>query len=363
MIAPIKVFKRLIPLCFIDTDMLLCYRFGKIYALNFYDFSIEMLMKFNFSWKYNILSCIKIIARCLRFDVRYGIKITQNKFIIVRNKYLYEIDIKTKIISHGYKLTRGSRPLNIVHINKIEGFDSTLYYGEYFRNYKQKPVFIYKRIDKDKWKKVYKFQAGEINHIHNLIPDKTNKCVWILTGDFGKSSAIWQARNNFKEVEPICREEQIFRSCAAFPYNEGLIYATDTSFQKNSLRFLHKENKEWKTTLISEINGPVIYSANITNGFIFSTVVESNGGEPLLKKIFTFKRGNGIIKNEAVVYKITNNTSPIEIIRNKKDILPLFLFQYGSICFPTGNNQSVYLPVYNIGTKKYDLSLALYKLT
>jgi hypothetical protein len=281
---------------------------------------------------------------------------------VVKNRILYEIDIKNKLISQGYQLVKGTHPLNIVHI-AIEGFDDALYFGEYFGNKNRESVGIYKRTGEDKWEKVYEFNTGEINHIHNLIPDEDNKCVWILTGDFEESSAIWQARNNFENVETVCRGKQTFRSCFAFPHNGGLIYATDTPFQKNTLRSLYKKDGRWETTVIAETNGSAIYATKVNGNFIFSTVVESNGGEyPLIKKILTLKRGDGITKNEAVIYRVNNDLIPNEIIINKKDFLPFFLFQFGSMSFPTGENKSRYLPVYNIGTRKYDLSLSLYEL-
>jgi hypothetical protein len=51
-----------------------------------------------------------------------------------------------------------------------------------------------------------------------------------------------------------------------------------------------------------------------------------------------------------------------ELVSLEKDSFPFVLFQFGSISFPSGYNDSDYLPTYNIGTKQYDLSLVLYKL-
>jgi hypothetical protein len=82
----------------------------------------------------------------------------------------------------------------------------------------------------------------------------------------------------------------------------------------------------------------------------------------MLKKLLITQRGDGILSNEAVVYQVTNEGKGItELMRNKKDILS-FSFQYGAITFPAGKNLSGYLPVYNIGTTKNDLSLVVYKL-
>jgi hypothetical protein len=216
MLKLIKVFKRLVPLCYIDNNRILGYKFGTFLTLQFDDLQIKKIMKLGFSWKHNIASRNRLFSRLLRLDVRYGIKISDFQFIIVRDGILYEFDIQTKRISSGYRLNRGSRPLNIVPI-KIYGFDDTVYYGEYFNNRNKEPVAIYKRVGEDNWEKVYEFREGKINHIHNLIPDETNGCVWILTGDFGNSAAIWQAKNNFRDVDVICRGDQKYRSCVAFP--------------------------------------------------------------------------------------------------------------------------------------------------
>jgi hypothetical protein len=344
-----------------DKDHILCYKFGTFLILNLSDLQTKKIMKLGFSWKHNILSRIRLLSRLLRLDVRYGIKISDFRFIIVRDRVLYELDIKTKKISSGCRLNRGSRPLNIVPI-KIRGFDDAVYYGEYFGNQNKASVSIYKRINEDNWEKVYEFPEGEINHIHNLIPDEINGCVWILTGDFDNSAAIWQAKNNFMDVKAIKRGTQEYRSCVAFPILGGIIYATDTPFQRNSLRILNQKDGEWQSFEICTINGSVIYSTNLGDFFIFSTVVENNGGEPLLRKILTFKRGDGIIKNECVVYQVNKEKNVTEILHNKKDIFSFYLFQFGAIIFPTGHNFSNYLPIYNIGTVKNDLSLILYKI-
>jgi hypothetical protein len=301
------------------------------------------------------------LARLLRFDVRYGIRINEQIVLIIRNGVFYEINIKTKEISSGFRLVKGNRVLNIVQVNNLNGFDDSFYFGEYFYNPNRDAVVVYKRIGKDEWEKVFEFPEGKINHIHNLVPDKSNNCIWILTGDYEHSSAIWKAKNNFKTVDSICGGDQIFRSCFAVPYGNGLLYATDTPFQLNTVRRLYFEGEKWKTIKIADINGSVVYSTNFQGKSVFSTIVESNGFGPMLRELFVFKRGDGIINNEVVTYQLNDNYQPVDILSDEKDILPFYFFQFGAACFPTGVNNSDYLPIYNIGTKKYDLSLVLYK--
>jgi hypothetical protein len=256
-------------------DTLLCYKFGKIGTVNLNDPRMDIVLKLPFSWKYDILSGSKLLARLLRLDARYGIQIESDRFIVVRDKMFYEIDIQTKNISQGFQLPRGNRPLNIVSID-VEGFDKALYFGEYFGNPELGRVRVYKRIACDKWVSVYEFPSGEIRHVHNIISDNRNKCVWILTGDWGKSAAIWRTTNNFTKVEAVCRGDERFRSCVAFPYNEGLLYATDSPTQKNALYRLYNKDGKWEIATVAEINGSVIYGSTTADALIFSTVVEPN---------------------------------------------------------------------------------------
>lgn len=356
----VKTFKRIVPLCFSNEQELICYRRGTICKLNLEEQKVEPLAKLPFSWKHNIWAYSRILTRLMRLDARYGVKLDKNKYIVVRDGVLYEVDESRRSCSTGFRMLRGTRPLNIVYVD-VKGFDNAFYFGEYFGN-KTDPVAIYKRVAEDQWEKVYEFTSGEIGHIHNLIPDKKNNCIWILTGDFGKAAAIWMAKNNFSQVTPIIRGDQSCRACVAFPFAGGLIYATDTPFSKNSLRMLTLDEGEWKSFPLQDINGSAVYSCCYRNVFLFSTVVENNGGEPLLRKVFTLKRGNGIIENSCFIYKVDSENKLTVVGKNAKDLLPFFLFQFGAMCFPTGKNDTEYLPVYNIATWKHDLSLVLYKL-
>lgn len=67
-------------------------------------------------------------------------------------------------------------------------------------------VRIYKRINAKYWGPIYTFEKEAINHIHNIIPDEKNKCVWILTGDFDNAAAIWRATDNLKRWNQLFLE-------------------------------------------------------------------------------------------------------------------------------------------------------------
>lgn len=116
---------------------------------------------------------------------------------------LYEYDLLDNCLSDGFSLKERIRPLIFTQVKGINGFEDMVIFGGYLGNRDKKPVHIYKRVDKDKWDVVYTFKQGEINHIHNIIPDSYRNCLWVLTGDFDSSSAIWKITDNFKNVERV----------------------------------------------------------------------------------------------------------------------------------------------------------------
>ncbi len=260
--------------------------------------------------------------------------------MLVFNKKIYKLNLVENIIYKSFDLKRGSRPLNITNISNIDGFDDQTCFGEYFMNFEKKEVHIY-ALDKDNnWKISFTFPEGEIEHIHNIIPDENRNLLWILTGDFNNSSGIWIAKNNFKNVYPVLRGKQDYRACVAFPTVDGLLYGTDSQFQQNSIRLLYKENK-WKTRKIFDVNGPIIYGAKFKDDFCFSTSVEGESSEKgKFLQYFDRTIGKGVITNYSHIIKGNLKNGFKVVYKNKKDMYPFILFQFGTIVFPNGINKS-----------------------
>lgn len=347
----------------ISSDQILLYKYGNIYTYNISDEKFKRIAKFPFSFSYNLLARISLISRLFRLNIRYGIKHNSSTIILIRSKHYYELNIiKNKLIK-GKKIDKGNRPLNITNIKNIKGFNDGIYYGEYFINPSKEEVCI-KRIDTiHNHITVYTFPSKSINHIHSLIPDISNNCVWILTGDTDNSATIWCSKNNFNDVYPVFMGNQKYRSCVAFPINNGLLYATDSPDYQNAIYFIYKEKEKWNIKKICNISGPSIYGCKIENKFIFSTSVEpSSSRKMFLKNIFGTKRGKGILDNYIHVYLGNLNEGFNEIYKTPKDKYPFFLFQFGVITFPNETLNNDLLPLYHIATSQFDLSTNLIKI-
>ncbi len=355
--------KNFIVLTFLNQEEILISKSNKLYIYNILTCQKNLLITLPSTNILVLFSKIGLIARVLRLGVRYALPISENKVLVVFAKKFYEIDVSAKTYKVTFNIPRGNRPLNIANVVDINNFENTLYFGEYFENFERKSVNIYKRLENSIWDIIYTFPENTIEHIHAIIPDKFRNCLWILTGDFDKASGIWMAKDNFKDVKPILIGDQNFRACVAFPEEKGIVYATDSQFETNSIRLLHEKDSKWVSEFICEINGPAIYGCKVKDDLFFSTSVEGDSiskGKymqfldkvpgPGIKEAFSHIVGGNLEKGFSVLSK------------NKKDIYPFILFQFGAITFPTGINDTNFLFTFNISLKKDNLDTEIFKI-
>lgn len=350
----LRVLKNKKPIVFFDNRLL----FSQHNRLFLYDISREnfyqqyMLPKEKYS---KLLGKIKLFNRLFRLGVNSGIY-GYNKVFICYSKKIFCLDISNNIITEEFSVERGKGPLHFSIIEKIEGFEDGLYFGEYFGNPQKESVRIFRRSPSGKYCVVFTFPLGKINHVHNIIPDHLNKCIWVLTGDFGNAAGIWRTTDNFKTLEPIMVGSQQYRASIAFPTEKGLLYGTDTQFETNNIRLLFNQKGEWISKDLSTINGSVIYGCKVGGDYVFSTSTEpARMRKNFFLKWFEWKRGPGILKNESHVLVGNIDQGFKVLFKKRKDILPYRLFQFGTVFFPAGNNPTNKLFSYSIGNYGNDL--------
>lgn len=342
------------PLCFLPSGKLVCYRLGSIYIL---DNNNRVLKSFKIfkSKKESLAGYSNIIFRLFRLGIRASAALSENELLISVGNSIYEVDLEDGYVSAGFNLGQGIRPLIFSVINKIEGFDDGIYFGGYLVNPAKKPVHIYKRVASDQWEIVYTFEEGMINHVHNIVPDPFRNCLWIFTGDFDESSAIWKVTDNFKRVECVLCNDQKYRGCTAFALKEGLLYATDAPFAKNHINLLDVKKMEIRS--LTPIDGSCIYGCQCRGRYVFSSTVEPDGRDSsLFGLLFGHKRGVGITDMYVHLYSGSISDGFFEIYREKKDLWP-FLFQFGVFRFPYGKNDTDILYFQPVATSQKDLQL------
>lgn len=356
-----RVLKKCRPLLFLSENQFLLYKQNRIYLYNLDSGEFEYLTSFEFSIKYFLFGSVPLFSRLLRLNSCNAVLLDDNHVLLVFNKSFYELDLQKKSLSIGMPVPKGSRPLNMVRVEGVEGFDDGLYYGEYFDNVDRGEVFVKQIFAKDRERIVYTFPPNTIYHVHNLLPDKNNQCVWVFTGDLDNESGIWKATNNFSKVEPVKIGSQLYRACVAFIVPEGILYATDSQEETNYICLLYEEDGEYKVRKIQEISGPVIYGTKYRDGYCFSTTVEpaivkKYSRKEMLRYLLTLKKGKGVKDYKSHLYLGSLKTGFRDVYSAKKDLLPMGLFQFGSLTFPRTNNFFISkLVLYQIATVRHDM--------
>lgn len=346
------------PLCILPSGNLLIYKYGVLLVV---DKCSECKYKYRFSYRLKDILFIRFsfLNRLFRLGVRCAICVNEELVILVDNNKIFEYNSVKNNITKGFCLPNKIRPLNFTQIKGINGFTDGVVFGGYLSNPTKKPVHIYRRVGVDKWEIVYTFSEGEINHIHNIVVDKYRDCLWVFTGDFDNSAAIWKVTNDFNTVEKIKFGSQKYRACVAFPMKQGLLYATDTPFADNYIYLLDVETLQLK--VIREISGSCIYGCRWQDRYVFSSTVEPDGRSQTLKGLmFNRKRGEGIKDNYVHLYCGNFEEGFSDIYKEKKDCYP-YIFQFGVFKFPSGINNSDTLYFQPIATKKNDLKLVCIK--
>ena len=239
-----------------------------------------------------------------------------------------------------HAITRGTRPL---HITAAPG--RAIYWGEYFDNAAREEVHIYASSDRGiNWNTAYTFPKGAIRHVHNIVHDPWEKCLWILTGDYGDECRILRAASDFSHVDVVLQGNQQARAVAAVVTEEALYFSSDTPLESNHI---YRLDRQHKLTQVTSISSSSIYGCGVGNRIFFSTMVEPSD----------------VNRDRAVrIYgaEASNLESWHPFLDWEKDFLPMGLFQYGNAFLPDGENATPFLAVSTIAVDSDDQCLSLY---
>lgn len=239
-----------------------------------------------------------------------------------------------------HEIRRGTRPLHIAAIP-----DGTVYWGEYFDNAARDEVHIYGSTDGGaSWNIAYTFPRGSIRHVHNIVHDRWENCVWILTGDYGNECRILRAACDLSRVDTVLQGNQQARAVALVPGPEGLYFSSDTPLEKNYVYLLDRRGKLSRR---AEISSSSIYGCRVGESVFFSTMIEPS--EVNRDRCVRIYRGRHMAEWRPVV-------------EWKKDFWPMGLFQYGNAFLPDGNNETPYLAATTAAVKSHDGVTWLYRV-
>lgn len=320
---------------------------------------IRFLSRIEVSWKKKLINSFRLTQRLLRTEIGPAILLDcKRKVLLTAFGSFYLLDVETGIIQIEGVVGRGKRPLVMASVD-VEGFDPGVYFGEYIGNPSKQPVSIFHRDQEARWTSVYTFEAGEINHIHSIVPDRVNKCLYILTGDFGDGAAIWIARNNFSDMKRLVSRGQQTRACWLVRDQNKLIYATDTQLEINHLNVVKIDEHDHPIDFQSlfPVNGSSIYAMQSEGfGMVFSTGFEpSPNPKNFILGLLDRKPAKGIVGNSVCIYSGNLEKGFTLLLSAEKDIFPARSFQFGSFMFPSGVPADAgVIHAYGAAVKEYD---------
>ena len=241
-----------------------------------------------------------------------------------------------------HAITRGLRPLHITAVPY-----GTLYWGEYFDNAGRDEVHIFASADGGiTWNVAFTFPKGAIRHVHNIVHDPWDNCLWILTGDYGDECRILRAAGDFSQVDVVMQGNQQARAVAAVVTKEALYFSSDTPLESN---YIYCLDRQGALTQLAPISSSSIYGCRVGTQVFFSTMAEpSDVNRDRSVRIYG---GEG-----------ANPESWHLLLSWKKDSMPMGLFQYGNAFLPDGENTTPFLAVSTIAVESDDMVTSLYAM-
>jgi hypothetical protein len=323
---------------------------GALYASRAYDVLRGVVSNGRFDWQSlghyrppawrSLTSRSKIAFRLVR-DGFHALAITSGGSLIgAVPGAIVTLEPGQSEFSISHRISRGTRPLHVTATPHGQVF-----FGEYFKNEKREEVHIYGSRDEGRtWEIAHTFPSGAVRHVHNIVYDRFQNCLWIFTGDYGDECRILRASCDLKSVDTAMAGNQQARAVAAVVTAEGVYFASDTPLEANRV---YRMNRDGTLVTLADLESSCIEGCQVGNTVLFSTMVEPSTVNPsqlvslhAARKLESWRR----------------------IASWRKDAWSMRFFQYGNAFLPTGENPSDYLAVTTVAVQEDDLVTSIYKL-
>ena len=321
----------------------LCYSNGRMWMEDINH--IIAKIKINMS----VLSRCRLAERFLRLTPRIGFTVS-GEFFFSLHGWLFHVDENSMQAHEVYQFRPGmNNPLTICKRQWSQ--QEVVYWGEYWDNPTREQVNIF-QFDGELVTEVCSISG--IKHIHTIAWDQYRDCFWITTGDSDSESCIYRASESFDDIEMVFSGQQKYRTCALFPVENGIIYATDSPLCPNALLFSEvRQNQVLEPVTIAPMPGPCIFNQEFGGNFYFSTSVEPNPDQPKIRYWLSSKISPGNTDDNSHVICVTRNLEVSEIFTAAKDIHNMSFFQFGNIQLSYDAYADA-LAAYCTSLKKYD---------
>lgn len=258
--------------------------------------------------------------RLFRSGVHHIIRIKDEQLTVFADGYVRTFDRQVGSWNANPSKISGSRPLCVAEK------DGIIFYGEYKSNPERGPIHIYQSSDKgESWQIAHTITG--VRHIHGVFVDPYTDSLWFTTGDNDSECGIWRTDENFSHVDLVQSGSQQVRAVELLFTQEHVYFGTDTPLEANFIYRFERDGGGLKR--LASAPSSVFYGSQAGGRLFFATVCEPSETNETQWSILlgSFEVGS----------------SWRELMRARKDIWPMKLFQYGQIKFPRTDHQGRFL--------------------
>ena len=304
-------------------------------------FEFEVIAEFRRAWWRQLSSRTRLTSRLVRDGFHALTVLPLGDLVAAVPGAIVSLSPGDHDFRVTHQVTRGTRPLHIAATPA-----GCCFWGEYFDNPDREEVHIYGSSDRgNTWEAVHTFARGEIRHVHNIVYDRFENCLWILTGDEGRECRILRATCDLRQIDVVLCGTQQARAVALVPTRDALYFSSDTPFETNHV---YRLDRRGNLARVSALSSSSIYGCGVGNALFFSTMAEPSTVNSYDEVYLLGGSEGGEFRNLASW---------------KKDRFPMSLFQYGNAILPDGENATNLLAVTTIAVEGADLETSLWRVT
>ena len=314
----------------------------------------EFVCKLPVGKKTELLSHSRILSRLKRLEPKCVGRLSDTEYVVSLLRCVWLIDIQK-----GTCIKLCENPEGFSEIINFCSTKGGVYWGDYGRNSELREVTVYGLRLKSEGlpltayglqvEKVYTFEEGTVRHIHNIVEDGDGFLLFV--GDNEEKAGIYRVNSDWTEVKPWKTGQQKYRAVVGWPYQGGVLYATDSVETENHIRLITADGVERE---LAVLNGSCIYGCETKDYYLFSTTVEPHEGGGKLSLLFE-KLGGGIKSRDVTIVAVSKKDLSVRQVASfKKDWWPMKLFQYGRCIFAGGQKYANSVWCSPVACKKYD---------
>lgn len=166
----------------------------------------------------------------------------------------------------------------------VEDPDGRIFLAEYTLDWTRSRSIRVWRSDDDgiRFEEIFRFQPGEVRHIHFLQIDPVDLSLWMGTGDDDDEAGIYRSTDGGSSFSCVGKGQQNWRAIGVAFGEDAVFWGTDAGRDKKEFenRILRWDREAMKLSEVGKVQGPVHGIVQLPNhGFLLGTGIEDGHNE------------------------------------------------------------------------------------